>query len=135
MPEPAIHLAEIELALVSSPIVVEYQIIRFWANTDDGYVRIRATLYNGDFVEMAEYFVIERDDVEIVDYRHQWMDGQRKQLRRRWDNTPHHPELENAPHHCHVGGELLVEPSHPLDIVKALALIEIELGATASDPV
>ncbi len=132
MSELATHLIEIELALVSSPIVVEYQIVRSWVNADDGYIRVRAVLYNGDFLEAAEYFVVERDKIRLVDYRHQWMDGERKQLRRRWDNTPHHPQLDSAPYHCHVGGEVPVEPSRPVGIVEVLTLIEAELGIAVS---
>jgi hypothetical protein len=55
----ATYIAEVELALVSTAVVVEYQIIRSWANTDDGYLRIRATLTNGDFLEAAEYFALQ----------------------------------------------------------------------------
>lgn len=96
------HLLEIELSLVSSPIVISYQVIRSWGNADDGYMRVRARLNNGDFLEAAEYFVMEPSEIKVVDYRHQWMDGEKKQLRRRWDNTQHHLELDNAPYHCHV---------------------------------
>jgi hypothetical protein len=44
MSDVADYLAEVELALVSSPTVATYQVIRSWANTDDGYIRVRATL-------------------------------------------------------------------------------------------
>jgi hypothetical protein len=88
MSDVADYLAEVELALVSSPTVATYQVIRSWANTDDGYIRVRATLANGDFLEAAEYFVLEEGQLVTVDYRHQWMDGDRKTLRRRWDRHP-----------------------------------------------
>lgn len=57
------YLADIELALIVSPIVASYQVVRSWNNTDDGYIRVRTTLTNGDFVESAEYFVIEQGRV------------------------------------------------------------------------
>lgn len=99
--DPPSYLAEIELALIVSQIVAQYTVVRSWANTDDGYFRVRATLANGDFLEATEYFVLEQERVEIVDYRHQWMDASRKTLRRRWDCTPHHLEVDGFPHHVH----------------------------------
>ena len=63
----AAYLAQVELALVSSPIVAKYDIVRSWANTDDGYMRIRITLINSDFVEAAEYFVLQEGRIVTVD--------------------------------------------------------------------
>ena len=40
MRDSATYLAEIEMALVASPIVAEYRLVRSWANTDDGYIRV-----------------------------------------------------------------------------------------------
>lgn len=122
------YLVGIELALVSSPAVVEYHILRSWTNTDDGYLRIRATLVNGDFLEAAEYFVLNEGKIETVDYRHQWMDGEKSTLRRRWDSTPDHPHLQNFPHHVHVGAEGAVLPSHPMGILELLRYLETEFS-------
>lgn len=97
MTDPVDYLGDIELALVSSPAVVEYHVLRSWTNTDDGYLRIRATLVNGDFLETAEYFVLDEEKIKTVDYRYQWMDAKKNTLRRRWDSTPDHPDLQNFP--------------------------------------
>ncbi|MBN1890132.1 MAG: hypothetical protein JW850_19195 [Thermoflexales bacterium] len=121
------YLAEIQLALVNSPIIAEYHIVRSWINTDDGYVRIRATLTNGDFVEAAEYFALHADHVVTVDYRHQWMADDKVTLRRRWDNTPDHPELDNFPHHFHVSNEETVFCGQAMSLVNLLRVIESEL--------
>lgn len=122
------YLTEVELALVSSPVIAEYQVVRSWANTDDGYIRIRATLTNGDFLEAAEYFVLDGDQIVTIDYRYQWMDGEKKVLRRRWDSTPDHPELENFPHHVHIGDEATVIPGHPMSLVDLLRVLESEVS-------
>jgi hypothetical protein len=130
MSDVADYLAEVELALVSSPTVATYQDIRSWANTDDGYIRVRATLANGDFLEAAEYFVLEEGQLVTVDYRHQWMDGDRKTLRRRWDSTPDHPQLQNAPHHIHLNHERDVVPGHPVSMIELLNILEEEIPPT-----
>jgi len=48
------------------------------------------------------------------------MDSDQKLLRRRWDNTPHFPDLSGFPYHCHVGAEDVVEPSAPLNLAQLL---------------
>ena len=124
MNDPAIYLSELELALLASPIVAEYRVVLAWANTDDGYFRVRARLTNGDFLEMTEYFALQDDQIATVDYRHQWMDGSRQSLRQRWDSTPDHPALSNFPYHVHDGDENVIRPSHPMNLPAALKLIE-----------
>jgi len=133
MDDPATYLAEIEMALVASPIVAEYRLVRSWVNTDDGYIRVRATLSNGDFLEAAEYFIIQEGQIAVVDYRHQWMDATKTVLRRRWDTTPDHPELDGFPYHCHIGDEGRVVPSESVGLIQVLALIEAEIGPPSMD--
>jgi hypothetical protein len=117
------YLAEVELALVSSPIISEYHCTQRWANTDDGYIRFRATLANSDFLEAAEYFVFDGQQVITVDYRYQWMDGTKTILRRRWDSTPHHPDLENYPYHLHIDNEETVIASDRISVIELLAIL------------
>ena len=59
-----------------------------------------------------------------VDYRHQWMNGARQVLRRRWDSTPDHPELDNFPYHVHVVDEQDVQPDKPMSILELLKWFE-----------
>ncbi len=124
---PTDYLRVVEATLLASPVVHSYEIIRSWANTDDGYIRVRCRLVNGDFLELAEYFVVSGSHVETVDYRHQWMDATQSVLRRRWDNTPHHPELPEFPYHVHVGPLNHVRPDKPRSILDILALLESQL--------
>lgn len=127
MVSPADYLAQIELALVQSAVIVQFTIVRSWANVDDGYIRLRATLSNGDFLESADYFIVQEGIVTTVDYRHQWMNADQTRLNRRWDSTPHHPEVGTFPYHIHVGAENDVRPSQPMSIVGLLAVLQAEL--------
>ena len=132
MTDIAAYLAEIEVAFINSPAVVEYQVVRSWDHGDDGYIRVRATLSNGDFLEAAEYAALEQDRIQTIDYRHHWSDGSRK-LRQRWDSTPHHPELANFPHHVHLGNEDTLSPSQAISIVQVLRILEIEIANSATE--
>lgn len=121
------YLDEITLALVSSPVIAEYEVVRCWANADDGYIRVRATLSNGDFLEAAEYVVLDQGQLVTEDYRYQWMAGEKKTLLRRWDSTPDWPRLPGSPHHVHVGEETTVEPGRPLSLLDLVILLEGEI--------
>jgi hypothetical protein len=86
---------------VASPIIYSFVIVDERLLPTSGYIRIRATLTNKDFLELAELFIAEDDQCKAIDYRFQWMNEDQSQLRYRWDNTPHFPDLPNAPHHVH----------------------------------
>ena len=120
------YLAEIELVLVSSLTVSQYKILRSWIHTDDGYIRVQVELSNGDFLEAAEYFVLQEGVIRTVDYHHQWMDGGRATLRRRWDSTPHYPELESFPHHVHIEDNVVV-PGRPMSLITVLRVLDEEI--------
>jgi Family of unknown function (DUF6516) len=103
--DPAEYLKAAQLALIESPVIREFTIVQQWAHSDDGFLRVRAALVNGDFLEAAEYFVRQGDQLVTQDYRHHWADSSGESLRRRWDSSPHHPKVSTFPHHCHVGSE------------------------------
>ena len=89
---------------------------------------MRATLANGDFLETTEYYVLDQERVQIVDYRHQWMDRSQTILRRRWDCTPHPPEVEGFPHHVHIAIEDHVVAGQKLGVIDLLQLLDQELA-------
>lgn len=99
------YVLELRAKLATSPIVASINIVEEKVWPDRGYIRIRMALSNGDFLEAAEYFVLEDDECVTYRYRYQWMDGERRELRKRWDNVEHNPDLPNFPHHVHVRRE------------------------------
>jgi hypothetical protein len=126
---PDEYLAAIHLDLVESPIVVRYRVVRQRVTSQRGHLRVRIDLSNGDFLEAAEFFGLTPEGIQVLDSRHQWMNGERTVLRKRWDSTPHYPDLENAPHHVHDGSEDGVLPGEPLSIQAVLVQIEREISA------
>ena len=124
---PAEYVLQLKTQLSLSPIVVSFTIVEEEVWPDRGYIRIRMTLSNGDFLEVAEYFVIQDGECVTHRYRYQWMDGQRRELRRRWDNVEHYPDLPNFPHHVHIGGEKNVEPGERLSVIQLLDILAGEI--------
>lgn len=122
--KPQAHLDAIRLRLITSPVVTEVVVVRTQDFGDKGYFRARLVLANGDFLEVAEFFVIDAGDPVTVEYRFQWMDSARQDLRKRWDNAAHYPNLPGAPHHVHVGDETTVEPGKPITLLDLINLLE-----------
>jgi len=120
---PEEYLEALHLALVECAAVESYAIIRQRAASDSGYLRVRIRLVNGDFLEAAEFFYSTPNGIKTIDYRHQWMDHSQAILRKRWDNAPHQPGTENAPHHIHDGDEAIILPGISMSIQQVLAEI------------
>ena len=98
--------------------------------SDRGYFRARLSLANDDFLEIAEYFIYENGECFPKTYRYQWMDREQKQLKKRWDNAEHFPDLSGFPHHVHIGREDSVKPFKPLSILGLLDIIESEIDGS-----
>ena len=100
------YLQQMKTSLVLSPIITSITIVTEYAFTDRGYFRARLTLRNGDFLEVSEFFTVDAGGCSTQEYRYQWMDATQEQLITRWDNVPHHPQLDNYPHHFHKEQEM-----------------------------
>ena len=87
-----------------------------------GYVRLRMNLRAQELVEVFVYLVVEEEEVYLKDYSVHWQraDGS---LMQRWDNAPHHPELENFPYHTHRS-EDVVEATPSLQWEDILRLLK-----------
>jgi len=124
---PADYAVQIKTKLAICPVVASFSITEEKVLPDEGYLRVRAWLTNGDFLEAAEYFALEDDDCITHRYRYQWLDGERRELRKRWDNVEHYPDLPGFPHHVHVGKEENVKPGERLSIVELLDALAGEI--------
>jgi hypothetical protein len=121
---PKAYINQVKSALNQSPTVAKWVLINEMVLGDRGHIRVRLTLSNGDFVEASEFFLISSNGVEQQRYRYQWMDSTKTQLRKRWDNAPHFPDVETFPYHVHVEQEDNVLPSPMMSILNLLALLE-----------
>ena len=127
MISPADYAVQIKTKLAICPVVASFSITEEKVLPDEGYLRVQAWLTNGDFLEAAEYFALEDDDCITHRYRYQWLDGERRELRKRWDNVEHYPDLPGFPHHVHVGKEENVKPGERLSIVELLDALAGEI--------
>src|SRR5262252_8079887 len=117
------YLDEIEQMFLLSPVVRSLQVREREERLQEGFIRLRAVLSNGDLLEAFEFVVATPDALQTLTYRIHWQqeDGR---LRRRWDNALHHKEVSTFPHHVHIGLADHVESSEPMTILKVLAMVE-----------
>ena len=109
------YLRQIDELLSTSPVVSNIEIIRRSIRDTDlekvlNY-RYRVTLLDGSLIEITERALEVQDSLEMTKYSHHWQDVN-GQLIKRWDNAPHHPEIDTFPYHLHEGAENNVL-SHP----------------------
>ena len=122
---PIDYVESVKERLSTDSIILSFDIIREFANLNEGFIRIRANLTNGDILDFSE-FVKQANDLEIVSYRYQWLDKNKKHIRR-WDNALHYPKLNNFPHHIHIG-ENEIAPGAPTNIFMILNEIAKIIG-------
>jgi hypothetical protein len=121
------YIAAIKTKLNESKIIINIEIVKERVIADQGYFRARLTLKNGDFLEIAEFFKVENEQCITINYRYQWMNPAQTQLKKRWDNVEHFPNLPNFPHHVHLGDEFIVKPSESKNILQIINLLEEEI--------
>jgi hypothetical protein len=124
---PQDYIDQIKLRLRANKLIDKLEIIKERAIPEQGYLRAKITFKNGDFLEVAEFFKVENEQCVTVTYRYQWMDENKQQLIKRWDNVEHFPDLPNFPHHVHVEDEGIVNPSESRNILEILSLIEEQI--------
>jgi Family of unknown function (DUF6516) len=122
------YITEIKVRLLTSAAIKSFTIVKERAIQDQGYFRARLTLKNGDFLEIVEFFIVKNQTCMTETYRYQWMDETQQQLRKRWDNVEHFPDLPNFPHHVHILEESNVHPSQLRSILEIIDYIEQELN-------
>lgn len=113
--------------LAGSSIIAAIEIVDERILLNRGYFRARLTLTNRDFVEIAESFAMQDEQLTTLDYRYQWTDESKQNLKQRWDSVKHFPSLPNFPHHVHIGSELTVESGQSRNILEFITFLESEV--------
>lgn len=121
------YLDTVERLFLLSPVVLSFEVREREERLQEGFIRMRGVLSNGDLLEAFEFVVATRDEIQTLTYRIHWQaaDGH---LQRRWDNASHYRDVPTFPHHVHHGPAENVEPSEPMTSQRVLAFIEEQLS-------
>ena len=110
------YLDSVKARLLTDPVVSGFHVIRERATLTDGHLRARLTLADGGLLEFSEYVQRSPDGaINVITYSYHWADVHGN-LIRRWDNTPHFPDLPGFPYHIHDGPTGTVSPGQPVSI-------------------
>lgn len=126
------YITAVKVKLLTSPVILSFIIVQEKVIGNQGYLRARLTLTNGDFCEIVEFFTVKNQAHVTESYRYQWMDANKQELRKRWDNVEHFPNLSNFPHHVHILEETNVHPSECRNILEIIDYLE-KFAGVASD--
>jgi len=126
------YIESVKALLLTDPIIVGFQIIRERQTPVDGHIRVRASLVDTSLLEFSEYVQrLPNRGIVVTTYSYHWADSQ-GQLIRRWDNTPHFPNLSGFPHHIHDGTTNTVLPGAPIDIFVVIGHITHHFNSSSS---
>jgi len=123
--DAADYLAHVKALIALNSQVVHWTVVREEAQDDMGLFRYRLTMRDGGLLEMFERFQTVGERLRVVKYSFHWQ-GADGQLRRRWDNAAHRPDVSTHPHHVHDGTEVNVLPHEPISTEEVLAIIAAE---------
>ena len=119
------YLSRIERLFLLSPAVASFEVKEHEERPQEGFIRMKGMLSNGDLLDAFEFVVAAGDEVQTLRYRIHWQ-GEDGRLKQRWDNAPHHKGIPSFPHHVHQGWPEVVGTSEPMTIEKVLTLVTEE---------
>lgn len=121
------YLHHIKALILGSSAVLKIEIVREEAFEDIGLFRIRLRLTDASLLEIFEHFSVQEENVQVLKYSFHWQDTG-GQLRVRWDNACHHPEIPTHPCHLHSGDNANTMPSEPMNTEKVLSIVGEKLN-------
>lgn len=99
-------------------LITSYEILDFKQGKDFYFLKIKAIL-----IDNSELYIREYVSPNEYFYSYHWQD-EKGNLRIRWDNSPHHKEIETFPHHKHAPQ---IEASSEINLDEVLKVIEEKL--------
>lgn len=125
------YLQELDETISAAPEVIQIKILRrsVW---DTGLEKVlvyryKLTLIDESLLELTERIVEEYGKLLWTKYRFHWQD-RNNQLIKRWDNAPHHAEVDTFPYHLHEGTETHVVPYDILNGMEVVKLVTAEIA-------
>jgi hypothetical protein len=120
--DAAEYLAQIKVLIISNPHINGWTIMREESQGDIGLLRYQLDLQDRGFLEIFERFEIRSGEPIITKYSYHWQDASGN-LKKRWDNAAHHPEIVTHPHHVHIEQDENVAPHNAIKLADILNLI------------
>jgi len=98
------YYSRIEGVIRDCPIVTHFSIDFDEIDEHIGYLKGRLELIDGSFLYFIEFIEIQGNIAIRLKYKYQWQ-SDNGNLITRWDNVPHHQDVDTFPDHMHDTGE------------------------------
>jgi len=119
-------ISEIEKSINSSSIVLSSNIQKYFGPGEEAaYLKGHLLIIDSSILEIAIFATESRKTLSIEKYRLNYMSSTGQMLFR-YDNAPHHPEIDNCPHHKHTSDKIVPSTMPSLkDILNEISAIII----------
>jgi hypothetical protein len=94
------YYSQIETTIKDCPIITHFSIEFDEIDLHIGYLKGRLEIIDGSILYFIEFIEIKNSTANRLKYKYHWQseDGE---LITRWDNVPHHKEIDTYPYHRH----------------------------------
>jgi len=120
--------------IAACPLVISLDIAFREIDENECYIKGVLHLTGGHTLHLAEYVVTEPEPPTRLKYRYQLQGADQLRVVR-WDNAPHHQNMETSPHHWH-DADNIAHPSPAMDLesvlAQALAIVGEKLARESS---
>jgi hypothetical protein len=100
-----------------------WHVVRYEQEGEAYLLQLSALLQDDSRLELRDYLFADGSRK----YAYQWLETDGT-LRRRWDNAPHWPSVATTPHHVHLPGQEMPEPSTVTNLEDLLHFIQSWFG-------
>ena len=124
MKSPDSHFDELERRISSNPLVIFHDLKKSQTSPSTLYVKGEIVFVDGTSLAIFQHIRMIEAGAIITDYRYHYMNFE-NQMIFRYDNAPHHDELETHPHHKHVGEKIIAhnQPHFTAVMDEAVSLV------------
>jgi hypothetical protein len=120
---------DFDRAIAASPVVLSSAVEKYLSPDGDSvYIKGTILFIDSTSLDIAVFALITAGRLWVDKYRFQYMDKRRKMVFR-YDNAPHHQEVESHPHHKHAPAKVAPANMPTLEGI----LEEIAAGIFASE--
>ncbi|RLC14904.1 MAG: hypothetical protein DRI57_13720 [Deltaproteobacteria bacterium] len=120
------HFQAVEKTINDDPLVITFDLERIYTSQIRAYIKGKINFADGTSLALFQHVQIAENGLDITDYRYHYMNAD-GQMIFRYDNAPHHREIETFPHHKHLqtGLQCAIMPTVK-DILREIDLIIME---------
>ncbi|KCZ71863.1 hypothetical protein ANME2D_01918 [Candidatus Methanoperedens nitroreducens] len=94
------YYSQIETVIRDCPVVTHFSIDFDEIDEHIGYLKGRIELIDVSVLYFIEFVEIQDNMTNRLKYKYQWQ-SENDSLIARWDNVPHHKEVDTFPNHMH----------------------------------